>query len=229
MINLKYIESEITYEVDFRRISPHVVQVLGDLPFEDKGFTLSRPGKNDNWNYQKYTTLYRRVEGGIQFSDDGSVYTELQKPELEPYIPTLQEVQEAKVTEMGMMQENVIQTGIEVTLTDGTVEHFDLTEKEQRQLAVLQTMIIRGDKLISWHTSNEAEHCKYYSNEDMAKISAAAFEYVSYHETYLRDLCIYIRSLETVGEVEKIRYGMEIPEKYRSQPLKDMYASIKEG
>ena len=95
MLNLKYIGSKTTYEVEFSRISPHVVQVLGKLPFKDKGFNLSRIGKKDAWDYSEYTTLYREVENGLQFSDDESVYIEPQKPEplpeSEPYIPTLEE------------------------------------------------------------------------------------------------------------------------------------------
>ena len=136
----------------------------------------------------------------------------------------MEEMQEAKVEEMSAMQENAIQAGIEVTLADGTAEHFDLTEKERNQLAVLQTMITRGDDKIPWHTSDETEHCKYYSSADMIRITTAAFEYVTYHETYFRDLRIYIRTLDTKSKVEAVTYGMEIPEKYRSQPLADMLA-----
>ncbi len=226
MINLKYKGSETIYEVRFSRVSPHIVQVLGVMPFEDKGFTLSRAGKDDSWDYSKYTTLYKEVNGGLQFSDDGSIYVAPIKPdpipEPEPYIPTLEEMQEAKVAEMSVMQENAIQAGIEVTLADGTTEHFGLSENERNQLAVLQTMIARGDNKIPWHTSDETEHCKYYSNEDMTHIATEALKYVTYHETYFRDLRIYIRSLGTKSKVEAITYGMEIPKKYRSQPLVDM-------
>lgn len=228
MLNLKYIGSEITYEVTFSRISPHVVQVLGELSFMDSGFTLSRVGKNDTWDYSGYTTLYRTIDGGYQISDDGSVYVEPPKPdpipEPEPYVPTLEEVKEAKVTEMNMMQESAIQAGVDVTLSDGTTEHFYLAQKDREELAVLQTAIARGDEKIPWHTSNEAEHCKYYSNEDMSRIVTAAFDYATYHKTYFRDLRIYIRSLATKTEVEAVTYEMEIPEEYRSQPLVDMLA-----
>lgn len=228
MLELKYIGEETKYNVEFSRISPHVVQVLGELPFMDSGFTLSRAGKKDNWTYQEYTTLYREMDGGLQLSDDGSVYVAPPEPvqpeEPEPYVPTLEEVQEAKVEEMDRTQQAVVQAGFEVVLTDGTTEHFDLTEKEQKQLSVLQGVIARGDEKIPWHTSDETEHCKYYSNDDMSKVVTAAFDLVTYHETYFRDLRIYIRSLETKEAVEAVIYGMEIPEKYRSQPLSDMLA-----
>lgn len=38
------------------------------------------------------------------------------------------------------------------------------------------------------------------------------------------DLRIYIRSLESKEDVEKVTYGMDIPEAYQSEPLKAMMA-----
>lgn len=232
MLNLKYINSEITYPVKFSRVSVNVVQVLGDLPFEDKGFTLSREGKKDFWNYTDYTTLYKEVEGGLQFSNDGSVYEEPIKPgpvPEEPYIPTLEEVKAAKVAEMEVMKEAAMAAGINVTLTDGSEEHFNLEEKEQKMLMALQVKVVAGDEKIPWHTSDETEHCKYYSNADMNLIITAASEYGTYHETYIRDLRIYIDSMDNKENVEAVTYGMVIPEGYRSEVLQDMYAVQQEG
>lgn len=230
MLNLTYLGSKATYEVNFSRVSPHIVQILGELPFKDKGFTLSREGKKDSWNYTDYTTLYRNIEGGMQFSDDGSVYVEPQPiPDPEPYVPTLEEVKAAKVAEMEVMKEAVMAAGINVTLTDGSVEHFNLEEKEQKMLMALQVKVSAGDEKIPWHTSDETEHCKYYSNADMNLIITAASEYGTYHETYIRDLRIYIDSMESKEAVEAVTYGMVIPEGYRSEVLQDMYAVQQEG
>ena len=232
MLNLKYINSEITYPVKFSRVSVNVVQVLGDLPFEDKGFTLSREGKKDFWDYTNYTTLYKEVEGGLQFSNDGSVYEETIKPDPvpeEPYIPTLEEVKAAKVAEMEVMKEAVMAAGINVTLTDGSVEHFNLEEKEQKMLMALQVKVSAGDEKIPWHTSDKTEHCKYYSNADMGLIITAAETVATYHETYIRDLRIYIDSMENKEAVEAVTYGIVIPEGYRSEVLQDMYAAQQEG
>lgn len=233
MLKLKYIGSDTLYDVSFSKISPHVVQILGNIPFNENGFTLSRINKNDNWEYPEYKTLYRTIEGGIQLSDDGSVYIEPEEPttpepttpEPEIYAQTLEELREAKVIEMNMTQQATIQSGIDVVLTDGTTEHFTLTEKDQISLMGLQTRVAMGEESIGWHTSDETEHCRYYANADMMRITTAAMEYVTFHVTYFRDLRIYIRSLETKEEVEAVTYGMEIPEEYRSQPLKDMLTS----
>lgn len=139
-------------------------------------------------------------------------------------IYSLDEIKSMKLVEMNNEQQKTIQNGVEVTLSDGTVEHFTLTEHDQTSLIGLQTKVVAGDESIPWHTSDASEHCKYYSNADMAIITDTALNYVAYHVTYFRDLRIYINSLETKEEVEDIFYGVTIPEEYQSEPLKDMVA-----
>lgn len=141
------------------------------------------------------------------------------------YVPTLEEVQEAKVAEINATQQAVIAAGVNVTLTDGTEEHFTLTDHDQTSLMGLQSQVMAGEQMIPWHTSDEAEHCKFYSNADMALITAAALAYVTWHVTYFRDLRIYIRSLADKEAVAAVAYGMDIPEAYQSAPLQAMIAA----
>ena len=231
MLKLKYIGDEESYAVEFRTVSNNIVELMGDFPIKDTGFTLSRAEHEDNWDYTGYTTVYREIEGGVQFSNDGSVYVEPEQPsepdtpDYEPYVPTLDEVKESKVKEMNAVQQQTIQHGIDVTLTDGATEHFSLTDHDQTSLMGLQSQVAAGVEQIPWHTSDESEHCKFYSNADMALITAAAMEYVTWHVTYFRDLRIYIRALDNIDDVKAITYGIEIPQEYQSEPLKAMMAA----
>ena len=231
MLKLKYVGDEETYAVEFRTVSNNIVELMGDFPIKDTGFTLSRAEHEDNWDYTGYTTVYREIEGGVQFSNDGSVYVEPEQPsepdtpDYEPYVPTLDEVKESKVKEMNAVQQQTIQLGIDVTLTDGATEHFSLTDHDQTSLMGLQSQVAAGVEQIPWHTSDESEHCKFYSNADMALITTAAMEYVTWHVTYFRDLRIYIRSLDSTDAVNAVTYGIEIPQEYQSEPLKAMMAA----
>lgn len=191
----------------------------------EKGFVFGK--------YEDYTTLYKDTKTGYILSNDGSVYVEPEpmpepeptpEPEPEPYEPTLEDLQEAKVAEMNDIQQKLIAQGVDVTLSDGSTEHFSLTERDQTSLVGLQAQVAIGAENIPWHTSDEDEHCKFYSNADMAKITSSALSYVTWHVTYFRDLRIYIRSLESKEDVEKVTYGMNIPEAYQSEPLKAMLA-----
>lgn len=193
----------------------------------DKGYVFGK--------YEEFTTLYKEEENGFILSNDGSVYVEPEpmpepnpepnpEPEPEPYEPTLKDVQESKVSEMNMAQQGAIAVGVDVTLTDGTTEHFTLEDHDQTSLVGLQSQVTAGEENIPWHTADETQHCKFYSNADMKKITTTAMSYVTWHVTYFRDLRIYIRSLESKEDVEKVTYGMDIPEAYQSEPLKAMLA-----
>ena len=76
MLNLIYVGENIIHRIEFNRVNDHIVSVKGSLPAQTNGFKLSREGKNDNWDYKDYTTIYRELDGEIQFSNDGSVYVE---------------------------------------------------------------------------------------------------------------------------------------------------------
>ncbi len=178
--------------------------------------------------YHGYNTIYRNDEftnsyNGYQLSNDGSVYV---APALAPeHESTLEEVIEEKVLEMNSFQQQVIRNGVDVLLTNGITEHFTLKDQDQTSLMGLQTRVLAGDENIPWHTSDETEHCKFYSNVDMGLITSAAMYHVTYHVTYFRDLRIYIRSMQTKEEVEAVYYGMEIPLQFQSEPLMGMLAA----
>lgn len=288
MLTLKYTGEKTGYEVSFKSVSPHVVQITGYFPVKQKGFSLYRDGVEEPLgDYTDYKTVYREVEQGAQFSDDESVYSaplptvsfaagyggsidgELTQsveryedldipiptpedgyefsgwqPEMPKsgeisgnisfqaeftYVETLDEAKEKKVAKMNEVQQQIITAGIDVTLADGTTDHFDLTDRDQMRLMGLQKQVESGVELISWHTSDEDEHCKFYSNADMALIAEKAMTYVTWHVTYFRDLRIYIRSLATKEAVAAVEYGMDIPIEHQSDPLKAMIAAQAAG
>lgn len=178
-------------------------------------------------DYSSYTTVYREYPGKnvVELSDDGRLYVEpAPQPEPEPYVPTLQEVQEKKVRELNDAQQATIAAGVGITLTDGTKEWFTLTSNDQISLMALQSEVASGAEQIPWHTSDQLQGCKYYSNADMKLIISGSMAYVTWHVTYFRDLRIFVRSLQTKSLVEAVTYGMKIPEEYQSEPLKAMIA-----
>lgn len=145
------------------------------------------------------------------------------------YIEPLESVKQRKVNEMNQVQQSVIENGVDITLTDGTTEHFTLTEHDQTSLLGLITQVSLGIEQIPWHTSDHDDPCKYYSNADMNIITTKAMAFVTYHVTYFRDLRIYInKGLDTKEEVEAIEYGILIPDEYKSDVLKDLESQLSE-
>lgn len=182
-------------------------------------------------NYSTYTTIYRNdettaKENGYQLSNDGSVYEEPEVPE-PPQLPelTLEAIKSNKVSEMNQAQQEIIRNGVDVKLTDGTTERFTLKDQDQMSLMGLQTLAAQGIDKIPWHDADNAEHCKYYSAEDMGRITGAALSFISYQVTYFRDLRIYINSMADKESVQSVTYGMYIPTEYQSEVLADFYAA----
>lgn len=229
MLTLKYTGQEAIHNVEFSRISGNVVQLLGDLPFSDTGFTLSREGKNDNWAYPEYTTLYRQVEGGLQFSDNGSIYVEPTLPDPvpeKPYIPTLEEVKAAKKQEIYATYNVDVVAGVDVELSTGT-QRFPLTAEDREFLFGKQIELSGSNaETVSYQDSNN--HCITLPREDMQKIITAAFAYVNFKTTYRNNLYEWVDGCITKEDVEQIVYGMDIPEEHQSVSFK-MYLAQQEG
>ena len=182
-------------------------------------------------NYSTYTTIYRNDEttskdNSYQLSNDGSVYVEQDAPQ-PPEIPepTLDEIKSSKISEMNQAQQEIIRKGVEVPLTDGITKRFTLKDQDQMSLMGLQTLAAQGVDKIPWHDADNAEHCKYYSAEDMSRIAGAALSFISYQVTYFRDLRIYINSMLDEESVRLVAYGMYIPQEYQSEVLADFYAA----
>lgn len=227
MAYLKFLNSEKIYKC---KVKPDINIVTLEFDSEKEVSTSGFNLYNDiecqvdigNNFYNNFTTIYRNDEetekyNGYQLSNDGSVYV---KPEPIPeYEPTLDEIKEQKVQEMNQIQQNLIIQGTEVELSDGYKERFTLNTNDQLSLNSLSVKNLEGLSVLPWHPADESVHCKFYSEEDMKKITDTCMNFVTYHVTYFRDLRIYIRSLQSKEEVEKIEYGVDIPVEYQSEVL----------
>lgn len=144
-----------------------------------------------------------------------------------PNIDKLTPAKEAKVQELSNTCSNTIYQGIPITLSDGSTQHFTLTEQDQLNLSGIGLKLLMGAQQIAWHEDDVTKECQYYSAEDAQKIIATLTTFKEYHITYFRDLRIYVYSLNTVEEIEAIEYGFELPEEFKSQVLKDYEQLLK--
>lgn len=227
MLIMKYEGLKTEYTVAFSRISDHVIQLLGDFPAKTKGFSLSRERKEDNWDYSGFKTVYRATDGGVQFSDDGSVYIAPEsEPEPEPYVPTLDEVKEYKKQEIMSAYQTVKTSGFDIELSWGT-EHFPLTDEDVTFLFGKQLELQAStEEKISYQDSDN--RCKLYSREDMQLIINKALLFVNFQTTYRNNLCEWVDECSEKDQVESIAYGIPIPAMYQNDVYKK-YLSQMEG
>ena len=232
MILLRYSGEKTNHAVNFTRINKHILQAKGDFPAKGKGFILYRmENPDDLWDYLAYKTVYREIDGGIQFSDDGSVYVAPPDPEPtpdpEPYVPTLEEVKETKKQEIRIAYQSVKAAGVDIELSTGT-EHFPLSDEEVTFLMGKQVELASGNGgNISYQDADNK--CKFYSAEDMQKIIEEAFQFVSYQTTYRNTLWEWVDECVSKEEVEAIAYGTEIPEQYQNDVLKSYLEQMEVG
>lgn len=220
---IRIANDQTQYEIEkINRVSAHVISIVfrnyipkefGDIRiFTEKGVQYS--------NLPGFATIYRDEGQTIYLSDDGSVYEPVIESDSsvpEPFVPTLEEVRAAKKWEVSHKCENTIYDGVNVTLTDGSVEHFSLTEHDQLNLFGKQAQLATGAEKLEYHA--DGQPCRYYSATDMQLIIDAAMWHVSYHTTYCNALNMWIVGCQTKEEVQGVFYGVEIPEEYRSDVL----------
>ena len=139
---------------------------------------------------------------------------------------TLEDVKKAKIEHLDSTCENTIYAGTDVTLTDGSVEHFTLDAKDQLDLSGIGLQLLQGAEQIAWHKDDETESCKFYSAADGAAIIQTLTMFRTYHITYFRDLRIYVNSLSDADDVNAIEYGSVIPDEYKSDVLKSIEAQM---
>lgn len=143
------------------------------------------------------------------------------------YVQPLSELKVQKRNEVSAVCNATITGGFDVELSDG-VEHFSLKTEDQLNLFGKQAQISQDVAMLSeekgYEYHQDGELCKYYSLQDMLKIIETAMAYKSYHTTYCNSLFKYIEQLQDKETVNSIYYGIEIPEEYQSEVLKDYIA-----
>ncbi|MCQ4754728.1 DUF4376 domain-containing protein [Enterocloster bolteae] len=224
MEKIKIGESDMLYEIkSIHPMSSHVMQVVfaGSIPIAWGDITIYTEDGTKATTLTGYETVYKQDGQTVELSNDGSVYTPPASPEPaeppEPYVPTLEEVRVGKKAEVSAACEQIIYAGINVTLSDGTTEHYSLTEHDQLNLFGKLSQISVGAAQLEYHADGQS--CRYYTAIDMQAIIQAAMWHVSYHTTYCNALNMWIAGCQSTEEVQEIFYGADVPKQYRSEVL----------
>ena len=130
-----------------------------------------------------------------------------------------------KINELSIASEKVIESGIDVQLSeeseeganDGVVEHFDLTSNDQANLSNMFNAIVLGAESYPYHSKDG--NCKIYSKEDISKVYITTMLYITSHNTRFNQLKQLCNSYEGKGdeyqsEFNAISYGMDLTGEY---------------
>lgn len=224
MEKIKIGVSDQMYEItSIMPVLPNVLQVIfaGAVPAAWGDITIYTEDGTEAAMLSDYDTVYRDEGQTIYLSNDGSVYAPPEEPgEIlppEPYVPTLEELRVVKRQEVAVACNQIIYAGINVTLTDGSVEHYSLTIEDQLNLFGKLSQISAGAQQLEYHA--DGQPCRYYTAADMQSIIQAAMQHVSYHTTYCNAINMWIAGCETAEELDTVFYGADVPAEYRSEVL----------
>lgn len=133
---------------------------------------------------------------------------------------TLDFLKSAKIEEMSKDCNAAIINGFDVRLSDSKIYHFDMTLEDQINISSLDAQIKAGAKEVPYHARGEL--CRMYSAEDIQAILIEGANFKIYHITYFNSLKNYINSLNRKEDVRDVVYGMNIPDDYKSDVLKEL-------
>lgn len=170
----------------------------------------------------EYDTLFEAIETGkeIEMTDEEPDIQE-ELPQIDPDEEvTIEYVKAVKSAEMSATCNKIITNGFDAILSDGENHHFSLTIQDQLNLITLSSMVAAGETVIPYHADGEL--CKGYSVEDITTIINTATSFKTYHVTYFNSLKVYIDSMNDINEVNNVVYGIDIPEEYQSDVLKQL-------
>ena len=232
MEKIKISKQETLFEIEsIRPVSGNVMQLVfaGAVPAKWGDIIIYTDDGTEATTITGFDTLYRDEGQTVYLSNDGSVYTAPETPEgpgepPEPYVPTLEELQAAKRREVSVACQQMIYQGVNVTLTNGSTDHFALTIEDQLNLFGKQIQVTSGAAQIEYHA--DGQPCRYYTAADMQAIITAAMWHVSYHPTYCNALNMWISGCQTVEEVQTIFYGADVPPAYQSEVLQSYLTQI---
>lgn len=77
MISIRFMDSEKIYAALFKQLNKNIIRLLGDIPSNTSGFVILKSGTDKILgDYSDFTTVYRKIDGGVEYSNNGMVYVE---------------------------------------------------------------------------------------------------------------------------------------------------------
>lgn len=230
MEKIKIGTNDARFEIEsIRPISTNIIEIVfvSAVPDIFGNITLYNVGGIECCTYPGYSTIYKDEGRTVYLSNNGSIYAEPETPievPTEPYIPTLEEVKGLKRQEVSAACQQTIFNGIDITLSDGSIGHFALTEHDQLNLIGKQVQLSAGATEVEYHA--DGQPCKYFSAVDMQTIIETAMFYVSYQTTYCNALNMWIAGCQSSEDVSLITYGLDVPAEYQTEVLKTYLAQM---
>lgn len=115
-----------------------------------------------------------------------------------------------KCSELSESCHTAIVSGCDVTLEDGSTEHFSLAETDQINLTTALAAVERGAAGYPYHA--DGQMCRVFQAADIQAIAQAATAHKLYCTTLCNHLMAWARRVENKEELAAITYQSQLPE-----------------
>lgn len=124
----------------------------------------------------------------------------------------VEEIRNAKIDELLAAQDAAIAAGTDILLSDGSTKHFNYGDGDQADVSDMFNAVSIGMAFYIYHANND--NCEVYSTKDIIIIYSTLSSLKTAQKTYCNQLCMYVKTLTTVPEIQAVTYGQELTGRY---------------
>ena len=193
--NKPWVKPEITVTFSASNggnISGDVTQIVEK--YED--LVIPTPIPNENYQFVKWNP---------EIPTSGTVDNNVTFVAEFEYIETLEEVRELKISEFNTICRETIEAGQDITLSDGTVMHFDYTQYNQMNMTDGANLALATKESVPYYDSNN--NCYLFKAIDMVTIYATCKGYVTYMLTLDHHLESMIKRMENKDDIKALTFS----------------------
>lgn len=119
---------------------------------------------------------------------------------------------EAKIEELSVACNTVINAGTQVRLSDGSTEPFTYGLADQSNVSEMFNAVLLGATEYPYHANDD--DCRMYNAQDIVAIYATLSAFKTGQTTYHNQLKRYTKALTAQEEIEAVTYGQELTGEY---------------
>lgn len=117
-----------------------------------------------------------------------------------------------KIEELSKQCNQLIVSGSKVELSDESEKEFSYSTDDQANISEMFNAILMGATSYPYHANNEG--CEMYSSADIVIIYSTLSSLKTGQITYFNQLKQYVKTLNTVSDIESVTYGQELTGEY---------------
>lgn len=119
---------------------------------------------------------------------------------------------EAKIEELSVACNTIINAGTQVQLSDGSTESFTYGLVDQSNVSEMFNAVLLGATEYPYHANDD--DCRMYNAQDIVTIYATLSAFKTGQTTYHNQLKRYTKALTSQEEIEAVTYGQELTGEY---------------